>query len=55
MRAVQEFVSRLKENGDIYKGRYEGWYCIPDETFWNEEDLKKKDLPRMWSRSEMGE
>ena len=41
MRAVQEFVSRLKENGDIYKGRYEGWYCIPDETFWNEEDLKE--------------
>ncbi|MBN2253014.1 MAG: class I tRNA ligase family protein, partial [Kosmotogaceae bacterium] len=41
MRTVQEFVSRLKENGDIYKGRYEGWYCIPDETFWNEEDLKE--------------
>ncbi|HDP77099.1 MAG TPA: methionine--tRNA ligase [Mesotoga infera] len=41
MRTVQEFVSRLKQNGDIYKGRYEGWYCIPDETFWNEEDLKE--------------
>lgn len=41
MRTVQEFVTRLKENGDIYKGRYEGWYCIPDETFWNEEDLKE--------------
>ncbi len=41
MRTVQEFVARLKESGDIYKGRYEGWYCIPDETFWNEEDLKE--------------
>jgi len=41
MKTVQTFVSKLKENGDVYKGKYEGWYCIPDETFWNEEDLKE--------------
>jgi methionyl-tRNA synthetase len=24
----------LYKKGDIYEGKYEGWYCIPDETFW---------------------
>ncbi|MDN5342415.1 MULTISPECIES: methionine--tRNA ligase [Oceanotoga] len=40
---VKNFVEKLKNKGDIYKGKYEGWYCIPCETFWNEDDIKKKD------------
>lgn len=30
---VQEFFRRLMEKGDIYKGEYEGWYCVPCETY----------------------
>ncbi|MCM8800618.1 MAG: methionine--tRNA ligase [Candidatus Omnitrophica bacterium] len=33
-----EFVQRALEiiykKGDIYEGKYEGWYCTPCETFW---------------------
>lgn len=32
-KAVAAFIERLKKNGDIYKGEYAGWYCVPDETF----------------------
>jgi methionyl-tRNA synthetase len=27
----------LKDKGDIYKGIYEGWYCVSDETFLSED------------------
>lgn len=30
---VQEIFRRLKESGDVYKGEYEGWYCVPCETY----------------------
>ena len=30
---VQEIFRRLMANGDIYKGEYEGWYCVPCETY----------------------
>lgn len=36
---VQEFFNKLYENGDIYLGQYEGWYCIRDETFLKDSDL----------------
>lgn len=39
MKVVQRFVEKIKENGDIYKGKYEGWYCVPCESFWNEDEL----------------
>ncbi len=39
MESVKYFISKMKENGDLYKGKYEGWYCVPCETFWSEEDL----------------
>jgi len=32
-KAVQEWIERLKEKGDIYKDFYTGWYCTPCETF----------------------
>jgi len=39
MKVVQEFVRKMQENGDIYKGKYEGWYCVPCESFWDEDEL----------------
>jgi len=31
---VKKVLSTLYEKGDIYKGEYKGWYCVPCETFW---------------------
>ena len=39
IKVVQKFFKKLQENGDIYKGMYEGWYCTPCETFWPESQL----------------
>lgn len=39
VRGVQAFWADLYEAGWLYKGGYEGWYCIPDETFHTEEAL----------------
>ncbi|MDQ2680228.1 MAG: methionine--tRNA ligase [Candidatus Eremiobacteraeota bacterium] len=36
---VQRVFERLRERGDIYLGKYEGWYCVQDETFWLESKL----------------
>ncbi len=33
---VQKVFKKLYEQGDIYKGSYEGWYCVPDEAFFTE-------------------
>lgn len=37
---VQEFFMLLQKKGYIYKGEYEGWYCVPCETFWPESQLE---------------
>jgi methionyl-tRNA synthetase len=42
---VNEFLDKLWDNGDIYKGTYEGWYCVPDETFITDTDLKDGNCP----------
>lgn len=36
---VQKVFSKLIEQGDIYKGVYEGWYCTPCEAFFTESQL----------------
>ncbi|MDR1377287.1 MAG: methionine--tRNA ligase [Synergistaceae bacterium] len=33
VRAVQAMFKKLMDQGDIYKGSYEGWYCVPCETY----------------------
>ena len=43
--AVARFISKLVENGDVYKGQYEGWYCVPDESFFTELQLKDGKCP----------
>lgn len=35
-KAVKNIFNRLYEQGDIYKGSYEGWYCTPCESFFTE-------------------
>ena len=40
VKAVQKIFRRLYEQGDIYKGSYEGWYCTPCESFFTEMQLK---------------
>ena len=37
---VQAMFKKLYEQGDIYKGHYEGWYCTPCESFWTDSQLK---------------
>ncbi len=36
---VQKIFRKLYEQGDIYKGKYEGHYCTPCESFWTESQL----------------
>jgi len=36
---VKRVFERLRETGDVYLGKYEGWYCVDDETFWLESKL----------------
>ncbi len=31
--AAIAFIGLMEKSGDIYKGNYEGWYCVSDETF----------------------
>ncbi len=38
VQAVQRWILKLMEQGDIYKGLYTGWYCTPCETFVTEKD-----------------
>lgn len=38
-KAVQKIFKKLYEQGDIYKGCYEGMYCTPCESFWTESQL----------------
>lgn len=45
MDVVSKIFSRLLQQGDIYKGSYQGWYCVPCETFWLEADLKDGKCP----------
>lgn len=43
--AVEKAIGRIFDSGDIYKGYYEGWYCVPDESFWTELQLKDGRCP----------
>lgn len=43
VKAVQEWIERLKQSGDIYKAFYKGWYCTPCETFVTEKDQTAQD------------
>jgi methionyl-tRNA synthetase len=36
---VTAVLDRLWQQGEIYRGQYVGWYCVPDERFWTEKEL----------------
>ena len=45
VKGVQKIFRQLYEQGDIYKGSYEGWYCTPCESFFTELQLKDGNCP----------
>ena len=45
VKAVQKIFRALYDGGEIYKGKYEGWYCTPCESFWTETQLKDGKCP----------
>lgn len=42
---IQKIFRKFYEQGDIYKGAYEGWYCKPCESFWTESQLADGKCP----------
>jgi methionyl-tRNA synthetase len=39
-RVVHEMWRKLEATGDIYMGKYEGWYCVSDEAFLTAQNIK---------------
>ena len=37
---VKKIFKKIYDSGDIYKGFYEDWYCVPCETYWTETQLE---------------
>lgn len=42
---VEKIFAQLLEQGDIYLGEYEGWYCTPCESFFTERQLENGNCP----------
>ena len=45
-RAVQHLWEVLRDRGYIYKGSYDGWYCVPEETYFTETQVHHADEER---------
>ena len=45
--AIQKIFRKMYDKGDIYKGKYEGKYCTPCESFWTESQLDGRQVPRL--------
>jgi methionyl-tRNA synthetase len=43
---ARKFIQLLYDKGDIYLDTYEGWYCIPDESFWLPSQLVEGKCPQ---------
>ncbi len=43
IRVVQAMFKKLMDKGDIYKGTYSGYYCVPDETYVPENAIIERD------------
>lgn len=44
-KSVEKIFQKFLDNGDIYKGEYEGWYCTPCESFYTETQLEDGNCP----------
>lgn len=42
---VQKIFAQLLEQGDIYLGEYEGWYCTPCESYYTDRQLMAGNCP----------
>lgn len=42
-KVVKKVFSKMLANGDIYLGKYEGWYCTPCESFWTNTQVQGDD------------
>ena len=42
-KSVQKLWQSLHDKGYLYKGSYEGWYCVHEETYYAESDLEKNE------------
>ncbi|XP_063611184.1 methionine--tRNA ligase, mitochondrial-like [Penaeus indicus] len=42
--AVGHFFNKLKDNGHIYQGNYSGWYCVSDEAYLTELQVREVQL-----------
>lgn len=42
---VEKIFQTFLDNGDIYKGEYEGWYCTPCESYFTEQQLENENCP----------
>lgn len=43
-KVVQQIFTKLLEQGDIYLGSYQGWYCTPCESFWTDSQVGEEKL-----------
>src|SRR3989344_2104131 len=50
---VQKLVKKIMDKGDIYKGTYEGLYCVGCETYYAEKDLVNGKCPEHESALEL--
>lgn len=42
-KAVQHLWNKMADSGFLYKGSYDGWYCVPEETYFTENQVRKSD------------
>ncbi|MBL7192091.1 methionine--tRNA ligase [bacterium] len=42
---VKKILQYIMDKGKIYADEFEGWYCVSDERFWTEKDLKEGNCP----------
>ncbi len=50
---ARRFIQDLYDKGDIYLDTYEGWYCVPDESFWLPSQLADGKCPQCGREVEM--
>jgi methionyl-tRNA synthetase len=50
-RASQAIWERLKANGDIYLGKYAGWYSVRDEAFYGEDETETRPDGKRYARA----
>ena len=55
VQGVQKIFKELYDRGEIYKGKYQGWYCTPCESFWTETQLVDGKCPDCGREVKWGE